>query len=72
MPSFIEIMACCLFGTKSLSKAVLGYFELDPSDQISVKLESKYNRFHLRNFFWKQSVQKAGHFVLDSMGSPGN
>ena len=28
--AFVQIMACCLFGTKPLSKAMLGYCQLDP------------------------------------------
>ena len=34
-------MACPLFGAKPLSKQMLGYCQLDPYDQISVKIESK-------------------------------
>ena len=35
--SLVQIMACCLFGAKPLSKSTLGYHQLDPSEQTSVK-----------------------------------
>ena len=38
-------MAHRLFGTKSLSKPMLGYYQLDPWEQTSVKFESKYKLF---------------------------
>ena len=36
-PALVQIMACCLFSTKPLSKTMLGYCQLDPWEQISVK-----------------------------------
>ena len=35
--ALVQIMACCLFGAKPLSKLILGYCQLDPWDQISLK-----------------------------------
>ena len=38
-------MACRLFGAKPLSKPMLGYCQLDPYEQTSVKFQSKYTTF---------------------------
>ena len=35
--ALLQIMACRLFGTKPLSKPMLGYCQLDPSEQTSVE-----------------------------------
>ena len=48
LPSLVQIMACCLVSTKPLSKPVLGYCQLVPYEQTSVKLWSKYKTFHSR------------------------
>ena len=44
-------MACRLFGAKPLSKPMLGYCQLDPLEQTSVKFESKYKTFIHENAF---------------------
>ena len=44
-PSLLEIMAWCLFSAKPLSEPMLVYCQLIPSEQISVKSESKYEDF---------------------------
>ena len=48
-----QIMACCLFGTKPLYKPMLGYCQLDPKEQTSVKFESKYKTFHDNVIKWE-------------------
>ena len=58
-----QIMACCLFGPKSLSESVLGYSQLNLLKQASVKLQSRYKHFHSRKYIWKYRLQKDGHFV---------
>ena len=35
--TLVQIMACRLFGTKPLSKPMLGYCQFDPWEQASVK-----------------------------------
>ena len=35
--ALVQIMACRLFGAKPLSKPMLGYCQLDPREQTSVK-----------------------------------
>ena len=40
--AWVKIIACRLFGTKPLSKPILGYCQLDPYEQTSVKFQSKY------------------------------
>ena len=47
--SLIQIMACCLFSTKPLSKPVLTC-QLDPWEHISLTFGSKYDNFH-----WKKN-----------------
>ena len=44
--ALVQIMACCLFDSKSLSEPMLGYCELDTQEQTSVKFQSKYKTFH--------------------------
>ena len=51
--ALIQVMACRLFGAKPLPEPMLAYCQLDPQEQTSVKLESKYETFHLWKFTWK-------------------
>ena len=46
-------------GDKPLSKPVLGYCQLDPSEQTSVKFESKFKTFHSRKCIWNIVCQMA-------------
>ena len=55
MPSLIQIMTNCLFGTKPLPKSVLVYCSLNAKEQISVKFKSKQGE----NF-----AENSSHFVL--------
>ena len=41
----VQIMACRLFGAKPLSKPMLGYCQLDPQEQSSVKLYANTKHF---------------------------
>ena len=36
-PSLVQIMACPLFSAKALYKPMMGYCQLDPKEQTSVK-----------------------------------
>ena len=51
--ALVQIMARRLFGTKPLSKPMLGYCQLDPYEYISVKFESRYKIIHSRKCIWK-------------------
>ena len=50
-----QIMACCLFGAKLSSKPVLGYCQLDPYEQISVKFYSNCKNFSFTKMHLKIS-----------------
>ena len=63
LSALIQIMACCLFGTKPLSKPMLGYSQLNPEEQTSMKFQSKYKTFHSRKWIWKYHLRNGGHFV---------
>ena len=60
----VQIMACRLFGAKQLSKPMLGYCQLDPQEQTSVKFESIYKTFHSRKCNWKYRLPKWQPFCL--------
>ena len=68
-PSLVQIMACCLHGTKPLSEPMLGYFLLDPWEQTSMKFQSKFIHFHSRKYISKCHLQNGSHFVSFSMCS---
>ena len=61
--ALVQIKACRLFGTKPLSKPVLGYYQLDPWEQTSVKYYSKYKTFHSRKCICKYHLRNGGHFA---------
>ena len=46
--ALVHIIACRLFGTKLLSKSMLGYSKWGPSEQTSIKFCSKYKTFRSR------------------------
>ena len=56
-------MHTCLNGAMSLYQQMLGYYQLDPWEQTSVKLQSKYKPFHSRKCFRKHRLRNGGHFV---------
>ena len=60
-------MACHLFGAKPLSKPMLGYCQLDPWEQTSMKLHSKYKTFHSCKCNWQYRMLNGGHFVQGGM-----
>ena len=62
-------MACHLFGAKPLSKPMLGYCQLDPLEQTSVKFSPKYKTFHSQICIEKYDLRKSGHFVHGQMSS---
>ena len=61
--ALVQIMACRLFGTKPLSKPMLGYCQLDSQEQTSVKFQSKYGHFHSQKCIWKYHRRNGNHFV---------
>ena len=60
--ALVQKMGCRLFGAKPLSKPELGYCQLDPEEQTSVKLWSKYKTFHSRKCIWKYRLRNGVHF----------
>ena len=56
--SLVQVMACCLFGTKPLPEPMLAYCKLDSWEQIPVKLEWKHYHFHSRKCIWKCGLPK--------------
>ena len=66
--ALVQVMACRLFGAKSLPEPMLTYCQLDPQEQISVKFHSKYKIFHSRKCIWTYRLRDAGHFVQGEMG----
>ena len=62
--ALVQIMACCLFGTKPLSKPMLGYCQLDTS----VKFESNHKTFHSWKSISRCHLRNGSHFVQGEMG----
>ena len=64
--ALVQIMAWCLFGTKPLSKPMLGYCQSDHREQTSVKVESKYklSDFSFMKMHLKMSSGKWRPFCL--------
>ena len=67
--AFVQIMACRLFDAKPLAKPMLGYCQLDPMKETSVKFLSKYKSFHLQRCIWKYCLWNGGHFVQGEMST---
>ena len=75
--AFLQVMACPLFGTESFPEQRLTYSQLDYSEQMSMKFESKYKRFLSWKCIWKYRLRNGGHFVEGEMSgaihkSPSN
>ena len=51
-------MAWRLFGAEPPSKPMMGYCQLDPSDQTSLQFLSKFELFHSRKCIWKCRLPK--------------
>ena len=56
-------MACRLLGTKPLPELIVGYYQLDHWEKISVKFISEFNIFTQENAFENVFCQNGGHFV---------
>ena len=66
--ALVQIVPCRLFGAKPLSKPVLVYCQLDPSEQTSVELLSKCKTFHSRKCIWMHCLWHGDHlWVQPSM-----
>ena len=65
--ALVQIMACCLFHAKPLSKPMLGHYQLDPKEQISVIFLIKTLNLSLKKTHLKVSSAKGGHFASASM-----
>ena len=66
--ALVQIMACRLFGAKPLSKPTLGYCQLNPKEQTSVKFSPKYKISHSRKCIWIYRLRNGGHLVQEEMG----
>ena len=62
-----QVMAYLLFLASLLPEPVMNYCRIDPKEWMSVKSQSKYNKFHSRKFIWKCCLQNGGHFVSTSV-----
>ena len=60
-------MACCPFGSKTLSELLLVKCWLDPWKRMSMKFGDKFNSLHSRKHIWKCCLQNGNHFVPASM-----
>ena len=56
--ALVQIMACRLFGAKSLSKPMLAYCQLDLWEQISVKFKSEFYYIHSQKCIWNCRLPK--------------
>ena len=65
--ALVQIMACHLFDAKPLSKPILGYCQLAPQEETSVKFSSKYKAFHSQKCIGKYRLRNGGHFVQEEM-----
>ena len=66
MSTLIQIIACCLDGTKPLPEPMLIYCQLDRKEHISMKLYLKCKYFHSRKCNSKCHQQNGCHFVSPS------
>ena len=62
IPSLVLKIAFRLSGAKPLSNLVLAYW-LKPAGQISMKFESRDDKFHSRKSVWRCHQQNGRHFV---------
>ena len=61
--ALVPVMACRLFGAHPLPEPMLAYCQLDPWEQILVKLESKYRSFHSWKCIWICRLRNGDRFV---------
>ena len=66
-PSLIQIMGCCLFNAKPLSKSMMTCCQLDHEEHISMKYDLKFISFHSRKCIWSYHLWNGSHFVSASM-----
>ena len=64
----VQIMACRLFSAKPLSKPMLGYCQLDPWEQIMIKIQN----FSFTKCIWKYRLRNGCHFVQGEGGEELN
>ena len=61
--ALVQIIACRLDGTMSLSQPALAYCQLDPKEHISMKFYSKFKYSYLRKCVWTRRLRNGSHFV---------
>ena len=64
----VQVMAWCLNCARPLPEPIITYCQLDPWEQTSVKVESKYNDFQSKKCIWKYRLQNIGLGVV-SLGT---
>ena len=62
--SLVQVMACCLGGTKPLPEPMMTYCQFDPWEQTLVKYESNHNNFYSRKYISKCHLQNGSHFSI--------
>ena len=55
--SWVQVIACRMFGAKPLSEPAVAYCPFGLSKYISMKLKSKYNNIHWIRLIWKCCLQ---------------
>ena len=60
--TLVQVIACCLFGTKPLPEPMLSYCQLYLYKQTSVKFESIYKTYNSWKCTWKCLLWNGDHF----------
>ena len=60
-PSLVQKIISPMVGVKSLSEPMIADLELDHLEQIPIKFESSYKRFHSRKWIWKCRLRNGIH-----------
>ena len=61
--ALVQVMACRLFCVKPLAEIILTCYQLNPREQTSVKIESRYQILHSWKCIWKCRLRNGGHFL---------
>ena len=66
--SFVQVMACCMFGTKALPGLLLARLTTGAVGRKHfMGFESTCNTFYCKKYIRKWHLQNVGHFILTSM-----
>ena len=70
--SLVQVMACCLFGTKLLSEPIFIYYQYDTYRQTALKFQWNYKLSIQINSYENHSLQNGSQFVQPSMRQPSD